>query len=113
MSGNVFRDTMDGTALMTFRYEVPAGMHWRLMHVTTNFVAAPTTSETYTIVWDNAAGAIFDLLLYTLDPSAGATTDILWQPDEELILVPGDAILVQFDNTDAVNYGTTITFKAV
>jgi hypothetical protein len=98
---------------MSHRDEVPAGQHWRLMTVACNFNAAPTTSEDFTITWDNVSGAIFDLLLYTLDPSVGITTDILWQPDEEIILIPGDAILVQFANTDARNYGLQVTFKAV
>jgi len=110
---SVFKINHTGTALMDFTGVVPAGQHYRLVSVTCNFNAAPTTSENFTVTLDANAGAIYDLLLYSLDPSAGATSDILWQPDEEILLEGGDAIDVQFDNTDARNYGAQITFKAV
>ena len=45
--------------------------------------------------------------------SAGATTDILWQPDEELMLVGGDAIDVAFVNSDARTWGLLYTVKRV
>jgi hypothetical protein len=111
--GSIFRFEETGTAALGFTGAVPAHQYYRLISVTCNLNNAPTTSENFTIVWNMNAGPIFDLLLYTLDPSAGSTTDILWQPDEELILVGGDAIDVAFANTDAANYGATITFKAV
>ena len=98
---------------MNFRGTVPAGQHWRVVSVTCNFNAAPVSLENFTITWDNVNGAVYDLLLYTLDPGATAKSEILWQPDEEIIMVPGDAVWVQYDNTDARNYGAQITFKAV
>ena len=110
---SVFKINHTGTALLAFTGVVPAGQHYRLVSVSCNFNAAPTTSENFTVTLDANAGAIYDLLLYSLDPSAASTTDILWQPDEEIILEGGDEIDVQFDNTDAVNYGAQITFKAV
>lgn len=110
---SVFKVNHTGTAIMDFTGVVPAGQHYRLVSVSCNFNAAPTTAENFTVTLDSNAGAIYDLLLYSLDPSAGATSDILWQPDEEIILEGGDAIDVQFDNTDARNYGAQITFKAV
>ena len=111
--GSIFTDRKTGTAALGFAFLVPPGQHYRLMHVTCAFNNAPTTSENFTIEWDVSAGGVYDILLYTLDPSAASTTDILWQPDEELILGPGDAIDVNFANTDAANYGAQITFKAV
>jgi len=110
---SVFKINHTGTAGLAFTGVVPAGQHYRLVSVSCNFNAAPTTSETFTVTLDANAGAIYDLLLYSLDPSAASTTDILWQPDEEIILEGGDAIDVAFDNTDARNYGAQITFKAV
>jgi len=110
---SVYKVNYTGTALMAFSGTVPAGQHYRLVSVSCNFAAAPTTSENFTITFDANAGAIYDLLLYTLDPSVAATTDILWQPDEEIILEGDDQIDVAFTNTDAINYGAQITFKAV
>lgn len=110
---SVFKVNHTGTALMAFSGTVPTGQHYRLVSVSCNFNAAPVTSQNFTITLDANAGAIYDLLLYSVDPSAGATTDILWQPDEEIILEGGDAIDVAFVNTDARNYGAQITFKAV
>ena len=92
---------------------VPADHAYRLISVSCNFNLAPTTSENLTITLDDANGNDFDLLLYTLDVSAGATTDILWQPDEELMLVPGDAIDVAYTGTDGRNYGLVYTVKRV
>ena len=113
MGANVFKINATGTALMAFSGTVPVGQHYRLVSVSCNFNAAPTTSENFTITLDAFAGAVYDLLLYSLDPSAGSTTDILYQPDEEIILEGGDQIDVAFANTDARQYGAQITFKAV
>jgi len=113
MSANVFKINATGTAAIGFSGTVPVGDHYRLVSVSCNFAAAPTTSENYTITLDANAGAIYDLLLYSLDVSAGATTDILWQPDEEIILEGGDQVDVAYTNTDTRTYGVQITFKAV
>lgn len=110
---SIFKITATGTAALGFSGTVPAGQHYRLISVTCGFNNAPTTSENFTITLDHRLGTAYDLLLYTLDPSAGSTTDILWQPDIDLILAPGDEIDVAFANTDAANYGAEITFKAV
>lgn len=113
MSSSVFKINDTGSAAIAVTGLVPAGQHYRLVSVSCNFNAAPTTSENFTITLDMHAGAAYDLLLYTLDVSAGSTTDILWQPDEEILLEGGDQIRVAFPNTDARIYGAQITFKAV
>ena len=113
MGANVFKINGTGTAAIALYGAVPTQQHYRLVSVTTNFVAAPTTSENYTITLYPNAGGIYSILFYTVDPSAGATVNILWQPDEEIILEGGDQIAVEFANTDTVNYGAQITFKAV
>lgn len=110
---SIFKYNSTGTAALGFAGVVPPGQHYRLVSVTCNFNTAPTTSENFTITLDTAAGPIYDLLLYTLDPSAAATSDILWQPDEEILLEPSDAVVVGFANSDNRNYGAQITFKAV
>ena len=113
MSASVYKINDTGTALMQFSGTVPAGRHYRLVSVSCNFNAAPTSSENFTITLDANAGSAYDLLLYTLDPGTASVTDILWQPDEEIILEGGDEIDVQYDNTDARLYGAQITFKVV
>ena len=113
MSSSIFKFNHTGTALMMFDGAVPMGQHYRLVSVSCNFNAAPVSAEDYTIILDAHAGAVFDTLLYTVDPSVASITDILWQPDEEIILEGGDQIDVAYDNTDARLYGAQITFKAV
>ena len=102
-----------GNGAITSIMDVPDGLVYRLISVSVNFNLAPTTSENLTITLDDAYGNAYDLLLYTLDVSAGATTDILWQPDEELMLVGGDAIDVAFVNSDARTWGLLYTVKRV
>lgn len=81
----------------------------RLVSVTLNLDAAPTTSENFTITLDAVAGSAYDTLLYSLDLSAGSTTDVLWFPDQPLWLQTGDAIDVVFTNTDGNTYAVLIT----
>ena len=113
MSSSVYKINETGTAMLRFSGTVPVGKTYRLVSVSCNFNAAPTSAEDFTVTLDANAGAVYDVLLYTLDPAAGATTDILWQPDQEIILEGGDVIDVLYDNTDARLYGAQIMFKAV
>ena len=111
---SVYKINHTGTGVIMFSGTVPVGQHYRLVSVSCHFASAPTTGQVnFTITLDANAGAIYDLLLYTVDPSVLAVTDILWQPDEEIILEGLDQIDVAYANPDAVNYGAQITFKAV
>ncbi len=113
MSASVFKIAFAGNGPITRTMTVPSESVYRLISVSVVFDIAPTTSENFTITLDDAFGNDYDLLLYTLDVSAGATTDILWQPDEELMLVGGDAIDVAYVGTDARTYGLVFTVKRV
>ena len=113
MSASVFKVAFSGNGAITRSMTVPTDSVYRLISVSVNFDIAPTTSENLTITLDDANGNDYDLLLYTLDVSAGATTDILWQPDEELMLVGGDAIDVAYAGSDARTYGLVYTVKRV
>ena len=113
MSANVFKINSTGAAAIAATGTVPVGYSYRLVSVSCNLSAAPTTSENYTITLNALAGAAYDTLLYSVDPSVGSTSDIVWKPDEELILEGGDAINVVYTNTDTRTYGVQITFKAV
>lgn len=110
---SVFKPGEAGNAAIVFDADVPAGQHYRLVSVSCNFTGTPTTAEDYTITLDANAGPAYDILLYTLDPGTSSTSDILWQPDEEIILEPGDQIEVRYDNTDTLPWGAQVTFKAV
>ena len=92
---------------------VPAGQTYRLISVTLHMSAAPTTSENFPVTLDASAGAPYDTLLYSLDLSVSSVTNLLWQPDEPLLLEGGDAIDVAYANTDGRTYGVQITAEAV
>ena len=113
MSASVFKIAYSGNGAITRSLVVPTDSVYRLISVAVNFDIAPTTSENFTITLNDAYGNDYDLLLYTLDVSAGATTDILWQPDEELMLVGEDAIDVAYAGTDGRTYGLVFTVKRV
>jgi len=113
MSGSVFKIPHTGNGPIAATMTVPPGNVYRVLAVSCNFNIAPTSSENFTITIDDDQGPNYDLLLYTLDPSAASTTDILWQPDEELMLVGGDDLDVAFDNTDGRTWGLLFYVKAV
>jgi hypothetical protein len=77
------------------------------------FATAPITSENFTITLNSIDGPQFDVLLYTVDPSATATTDILWQPDEEKYLLGGDVLDIDFASTDGYAWTVMCTVKKV
>lgn len=110
---SVFKVNATGSAAIATSLTVPASATYRLVSVTLAADAAPTTSENFTITLDANAGAAYDVLLYSLDLSAGSTTDLVWFPDELLLLEGGDAIDVAYTNTDTVTYGLQITAMAV
>ena len=113
MSASVYKVPFSGIGPIARSYNTPAEHAARLISVTVNFDIAPTTSENLTLTYNSANGNDYDLLLYTLDVSAAATTDILWQPDEELMFVPGDALDVAYTGTDGRTYGLEFTAKRV
>ena len=112
MSASVFKVESTGSGLIADSYTVEAGAY-RVVSVAINFDAAPTTSENLTITLDDKLGPQYDVLLYTLDPSAASTTDILWQPDQELMVVTGDKVTVDYANTDGNVFGVVFTVKRV
>jgi len=113
MSASVYKVNGTGAAALATSMTVPAGDTYRLVSVSCKFSAAPTTSQNYTITLNANAGAAYDVLLYTVDPSATSITTMLWQPDEPLYLVGGDAIDVAYTNTDTRTYGVQITVEGV
>ena len=99
-----------GAAAIDVDY-APGSAFW-LESVTLNLSAAPTTSQNFTIALDAGDGAVYDTVLYTLDLSLGSVTDLLFTPDDgPLLCESGDAIDVDFTNTDVVTYGLRIVVR--
>ena len=113
MGASVFKINAAGNGPMSDAATVPAGKHYRLLSVALVFAAAPATSENFTVTLDSGHAPEWDVLLYSVDPGGGALTDILWQPDQELFLEGGDAVLCEYANTDRRAYTLQTTLKAV
>ena len=103
--------TATGAGPINTTYVTPAGRSAQLVSVAINLSAAPTTSENLTITFDSGAGALYDTLLYSVNPSTTSATDIYWWPDQPTYLTAGDAVDVQYTNTDGRTYGVTITVR--
>ncbi len=88
--GVLIKASTTGAAAIAASYQ--SSNPGQLISVSVKFSAAPTTSQAITITLDAAAGAAYDILLYTLDVAAGSTTTILWAPENESWLEPNDAI---------------------
>lgn len=113
MSASFFKVNGTGAAAIATSMTIPAGRAYRLISVSVKFSAAPTTSESMTVTLNAAAGAAYDILLYTMNPSLLATTNLVWFPDRDLYLQAGDAIDVAYTNTDTRTYGVQITAERV
>ena len=110
---SVYKVSVTGAAAIAASLTVPASATYQLVSVTMHADAAATTSENLTITLNANAGAAYDTLLYSLDLSAASTVDLVWYPDEPLLLEGGDAVDVAFTNTDTDTYGVQITAMAV
>jgi hypothetical protein len=113
MGASVLKFNATGNGVLTLNAPVPSGSSYRLVSVTCVFSVGPVTSEQFSVTVDANAGPVYDYLVYSVDPSVGIITDILWQPEAEILLEGGDVVTVGYPNTDARLYGTQITFKAV
>jgi hypothetical protein len=81
----------------------------RLMSVTLHLSSAPTTAGSLTVTLNANAGAGYDTLL--LSQSLVGITDLVWQPDADILLESGDAIDTAYANTDGRTYGIQITVE--
>lgn len=113
MTTSIFKTNATGAAAIAASATVPAGQPMRLVSITVHFSAAPTTSELLTATLNANAGAAYDTVIYSVNPSTGSTTDILFQPNYPLYLEGGDSIDVAFANTDTNTYGVQITLQGI
>ena len=113
MGASVFKINGTGAGNIITSLIVPPSRTYELVSVTCQFSAAPTTAGSLTITLNARGGAAYDVLLYTVDPSTTALTDIVWWPDSSTFLEGGDAIDVAYTNTDTRTYGVQITAAEV
>jgi hypothetical protein len=79
-----------------------------------HFSLAPTTSENLLIKLDSNAGAAYDTMLYTVDPSDSSITDLVWIPDDgAFAMVYGDEIDITYANTDTRTIGISVYYELV
>jgi hypothetical protein len=112
MGASIFRLEADGVGPLAEAFAVPAGAQYRVVSATLHLNAAAVTAENFTITLDAAPGAAYDTLLNAVDLSVGAIVNLLWQPDEELYLFGGDALDVNWANTDGRTWGLLVTMEA-
>lgn len=87
---------------------------FKLLKVCVHFSAAPTTSEDLTVTLDSNAGAAYDTVLGSVDPSSSSLTDWVFVPaDGSGKFVDGDEIVVAFTNTDTETYGLSIYYELI
>jgi hypothetical protein len=111
--GGLVKTTGTGAAAMAVTFTAIKAC--RLVSVTVKLSTAPTTSENLTVTLDATAGAAYDVLLYSGDPSATSATSVVLSSTHwgEVWLVAGDKITVAYTNTDTRTYGVQITTMAV
>lgn len=64
------------------------------------FSQAPTTAENIIITFKSGKGTDFDTIIYEVDPSNPARTDIIYSPSVAIPLNEGDKIEITYANTD-------------
>jgi hypothetical protein len=82
----------------------------KLVAFTLHASAAPTTGDVLYVRLKSALGAAYDAVLYSLNLSTASTTDIL-KSDFELPLFDGDAIQVEFANSDGNTFGIQVILE--
>ena len=113
MSANVYRTAATGIGAIAETFIVPVGQTYRVVSVTLHLNAASVTHENFTITLDAVNGAAYDTVLYLLDPTDASTVNLLWQPDQTLYLIGGDALDVAWANTDGRVWGLLVTMEGV
>ena len=84
----------------------------KLVGFTLHASAAPTTADVLYVTLKSGAGELFDTVLYSLTLSTGSTTDIIQSGDDfNVPLFVGDAVRVQYLNTDQRKYGIQLIME--
>ncbi len=99
----------NATGSRSIRTRFTASVPTRLTSVMMHFNEAPTTSENLVVTLAPIAGAAYNTVLYSVDPSEENLTDICWRVDGDMWLEEGDRVNVTYANTDRKTYGLQIT----
>lgn len=99
--------TGSGAVAMSY---APGVAFW-LDNVTVHFSVAPTTAGKMNVTMGAADGAVYDVVLLSIDPSATAATDICHIPIHPHLCGAGDQIRVEYANADSVTYGVRIVTR--
>lgn len=111
MGASVYTTTGTGGAAIAVSASVPAGMCYRLVSVGVHLSAAPTTAGSITVKLNAREGSDYDTLLQTA--ALPGLTDWVWLPDQDYLVMGGDAVDVAYANPDHRTYGVRVTLKAV
>lgn len=111
MGASVFTTVGTGGGALAVTAEAPTGAVYRLVSVGVHFSAAPASAGSLTVTLDAREGSDFDTLLQT--ESMVGVTDYVWLPDQDYLILGGDAIDVAYTNPDMRTYGARVTLKAV
>jgi hypothetical protein len=103
--------TLDATGSAAINTTTAIAAEFKLLKVVCHFDAAPTTSEDFVITLDSAAGAAYDTVLRSVDPSVGSATDIVYEIGENF--KSGDEIVTTFTNTDGNTYGLSVYYQLI
>lgn len=104
-----FRTAAMGVGPLTQAFAVPVGQVYEVVSVMCHLTAAATTSENLTVTLDAVEGAAYDTKLYSVDLSAGAVVDMVWQPDVPLFLFGGDALDIAWANSNGRTWSLLVT----
>ena len=113
MGASVFRAAATGNGPIVETFVVPVGQVYRVISVMLHLNTAAATSQNFTITLDAEDGPVYDTLLYALDLAAGATVNLVWQPDVDLYLMGGDGLDVAWANTDGRTWSLLLTRERV
>lgn len=104
---------VNATGAIAINTTTAIAAEFKLLKMTVHFSAAPTTSQNIQLKLDSVAGVAYDTVLYSLNPSLSAATDVVFLPDGEMKFKTGDELVVTFTNTDTVTYGLSIYYQLI
>lgn len=104
---------LNATGAVVMNTTTAIAAEFKLLKIVCHFSAAPVTSESLTVRLDSIAGAAYDTILYSLNPSLSAATDVVFLPDGDMKFKTGDELVVAFTNTDLRTYGLSIYYQLI
>jgi len=87
--------------------------NFRLSSITLHFDTAPAQAGDITFTVIAKDWAIYDNILFSVDPSTASDTDITYTPTNDLIFEEWDQIEVAYANADTRTYGLRIVTQGL